>query len=138
MNSVKLENIFGPISMVTKEVSPSKYPNTVPLAKPTQLIRNNVRLCEGSNNTPAGSAFPQHSSAVPAGRRRVHHQEFMSNKNRDLAVKPSPYSLSHHFESETAHKPGRLFPWENNPVEGSTRNLFDVNGKVQCTTVDNF
>lgn len=109
MNAIKLENLFGPIS-VSKEVSPAKYPNTVPLAKPSHF--RDPSLIGNIFGDDTQKMIPQHSSAIAAGRRRPPQQEFLSNRNRDLAVKPSPYGLSG-FKTDLANNNCKMFPWEN-------------------------
>lgn len=93
-SALKLENIFGPIS-IDKAVSPALHPNTVPgMGKQRDLLGGNQQAESGVDNK-------QRLSAYPPGRRRV-ADNVLYNKNRDLTIKPSPYSLSTNMQ---------LFPW---------------------------
>lgn len=114
--TLKLENIFGPIS-IEKEVSPALHPNTVPSVGKQRDV-----IAPESNNTEHSNAH--HLSAYPPGRRRMQMQDsVLYNKNRDLSIKPSPYSLSTNMQ---------LFPWgdrdPNRSAALGTNWIFDTEG----------
>lgn len=109
-STLKLENIFGPIS-IEKEVSPALHPNTVPSVGKQRDV-----IAPESNNT------EHHLSAYPPGRRRL-QESVLYNKNRDLSIKPSPYSLSNNMQ---------LFPWgdrdPNRTAALGSNWIFDTEG----------
>lgn len=123
--ALKLENIFGPISF-EREVSPALYPNTVP-----SIEKRRERDVNGMNGNQAENSFENkptgllHLTAYPSGRRRV-QENVLYNKNRDLGIKPSPYSLS----TNVQHM--QLFPWSdrdsNRVTNGGKNGIFDKEG----------
>lgn len=125
-----MENIFGPI-LIEREVSPSLYPNTVPSVGKQ---RDHQRYALNGNSLPANSNEIMHNglphlSAYPPGRRRV-QENVLYNKNRDLTIKPSPYSLSNNSQ---------LFPWvDRDPSRAAvaTNWIFDSEGGNLACTVE--
>lgn len=123
----KLENLFGPISIVKEVSSPAAalYPNTVPsVGKSTDEMLFNQS--EQGHDLQQQHSHVHHLSAYPPGRRRV-HENVLYNKNRDLSIKPSPYSLSTNRYMDQKVK--SQFPWEVNRTVNAPNWIFEDGGK---------